>query len=262
MKPASDIISRPILTEKASGLAEANKYVFEILPGADRAQVKTAIEASFKVTVQKVNILIRKGKLRREWLGRDKALLNGLLIHQEGLDIEGIGADLAIGETKAPAQERPKGHTPASAHQNGLTAHLFKTRETRFLMEHEALRVLLHDGANSHEGDIFAHIIQCLKARRHDHIHAPSQQINLRRRAAAIGDMQNIHARHLFEQFSGKMKRGARAGTGESIAPWVRARLADQFRHAIGREIQPGDQQIGQLPQPANIRKIARHIEG
>ena len=30
MKPASEIISRPILTEKASGLAEANKYVFEV----------------------------------------------------------------------------------------------------------------------------------------------------------------------------------------------------------------------------------------
>ena len=69
MKPASDIISRPILTEKASGLAEANKYVFEIRPGADRAEVKTAIEASFKVTVQKVNILIRKGKVRRSRLG-------------------------------------------------------------------------------------------------------------------------------------------------------------------------------------------------
>jgi large subunit ribosomal protein L23 len=69
MKPASDIISRPILTEKASGLAEANKYVFEILPGADRAQVKTAIEAAFKVTVQKVNILVRKGKVRRSRLG-------------------------------------------------------------------------------------------------------------------------------------------------------------------------------------------------
>ena len=69
MKPASEIISRPILTEKASGLAEANKYVIEILPGADRAQVKTAIEAAFKVTVQKVNILIRKGKVRRSRLG-------------------------------------------------------------------------------------------------------------------------------------------------------------------------------------------------
>jgi large subunit ribosomal protein L23 len=69
MKPASEIISRPILTEKASGLAEANKYVFEILPGADRVQVKTAIEANFKVTVLKVNILIRKGKVRRSRLG-------------------------------------------------------------------------------------------------------------------------------------------------------------------------------------------------
>ena len=69
MKPASDIISRPILTEKASGLAEANKYVFEILPGADRNQVKSAIEANFKVTVTKVNILIRKGKVRRSRLG-------------------------------------------------------------------------------------------------------------------------------------------------------------------------------------------------
>jgi large subunit ribosomal protein L23 len=69
MKPASDIISRPILTEKASGLAEANKYVFEILPGADRVQVKAAIEANFKVTVTKVNILIRKGKVRRSRLG-------------------------------------------------------------------------------------------------------------------------------------------------------------------------------------------------
>ena len=71
MKPASEIISRPILTEKASGLAEANKYVFEVLPGADRAQIKKAVEANFKVTVEKINILIRKGKLRRSRLSGD-----------------------------------------------------------------------------------------------------------------------------------------------------------------------------------------------
>jgi large subunit ribosomal protein L23 len=69
MKPASAIISRPVLTEKASGLAEVNKYVFEVLPGADRAQIKAAIEASFKVAVVKINILIRKGKVRRSRLG-------------------------------------------------------------------------------------------------------------------------------------------------------------------------------------------------
>ncbi|MGA0134587.1 MAG: 50S ribosomal protein L23 [Opitutales bacterium] len=69
MKPASEIISRPVLTEKASGLAEANKYVFEVLPGADRRQIKAAVEASFKVTVEKVNVLVRKGKVRRSRLG-------------------------------------------------------------------------------------------------------------------------------------------------------------------------------------------------
>lgn len=69
MKLASAIISRPIFTEKAAVLGEANKYVFEILPGADRAQVKAAIEAAYKVTVLKVNILVRKGKVRRSRLG-------------------------------------------------------------------------------------------------------------------------------------------------------------------------------------------------
>ncbi|MFM8903680.1 MAG: 50S ribosomal protein L23, partial [Verrucomicrobiota bacterium] len=69
MKPASEIISRPILTEKASGLAEANNYVFEVLPGADRRQIKAAVEAAFKVTVEKVNVLVRKGKVRRSRLG-------------------------------------------------------------------------------------------------------------------------------------------------------------------------------------------------
>ena len=67
MKPASDIISRPILTEKASGLAEANKYVFEILPGADRAQVKTAID------------LFSTPEHRPEYVARLAAALDGLM---------------------------------------------------------------------------------------------------------------------------------------------------------------------------------------
>jgi large subunit ribosomal protein L23 len=68
MKPASQVIARPILTEKATGLATEGRYVFEILDGADRRQVKLAVEAAFKVSVTKVNILIRKGKVRRSRL--------------------------------------------------------------------------------------------------------------------------------------------------------------------------------------------------
>jgi large subunit ribosomal protein L23 len=68
MKPASQVIARPVLTEKATGLATEGRYVFDLLPGADRRQVKAAVEAAFKVTVTKVNILIRKGKVRRSRL--------------------------------------------------------------------------------------------------------------------------------------------------------------------------------------------------
>jgi large subunit ribosomal protein L23 len=68
MKPASQVIARPVLTEKATGLATQGRYVFDLLPGADRRQVKAAVEAAFKVTVTKVNILIRKGKVRRSRL--------------------------------------------------------------------------------------------------------------------------------------------------------------------------------------------------
>ena len=68
MKPASQVLARPVLTEKATGLATEGRYVFDLVPGADRRQVKAAVEAAFKVTVTKVNILIRKGKVRRSRL--------------------------------------------------------------------------------------------------------------------------------------------------------------------------------------------------
>lgn len=68
MKPASQVIARPVLTEKATALASEGRYVFDLFPGADRRQVKAAVEAAFKVTVTKVNILIRKGKVRRSRL--------------------------------------------------------------------------------------------------------------------------------------------------------------------------------------------------
>ena len=60
-----DIIKRPIITEKSSVMGELNKYVFEILPGADKAQVKKAVQEIFGVKVTKVNMLNVKGKTKR-----------------------------------------------------------------------------------------------------------------------------------------------------------------------------------------------------
>ncbi len=62
MKPAYSVIKRPLVSEKTATFAENNKYVFEIYSSADRKEVAAAVEAQFKVTVTRVNILNVKGK--------------------------------------------------------------------------------------------------------------------------------------------------------------------------------------------------------
>lgn len=64
MKPAHSVIKRPLVSEKTAAFAEDNKYVFEIYSGADRKEVAAAVQALFKVTVTRVNILNVKGKCK------------------------------------------------------------------------------------------------------------------------------------------------------------------------------------------------------
>ena len=60
------ILRRPIVTEKTTrGMEYQNAYVFEVSPGANKIEVRRAIEELFDVKVAKVNIRNRKGKLKR-----------------------------------------------------------------------------------------------------------------------------------------------------------------------------------------------------
>jgi large subunit ribosomal protein L23 len=62
----SDIIKRPIaLTEKAARLKEANKVVFEVALGANKIQIRNAVESLFNVKVIDVNTLVQRGKPKR-----------------------------------------------------------------------------------------------------------------------------------------------------------------------------------------------------
>lgn len=66
MLEARDIIKKPLVTEKSTYLQDAlNQYVFLVHPAANRLQVKGAIEELFKVKVEKVRTMVRKGKPRR-----------------------------------------------------------------------------------------------------------------------------------------------------------------------------------------------------
>ena len=61
-----DVIKRPIVTEKAVGKKEAERTLcFEVLPEANKAQIKAAVETLFKVKVADVRTGNQVGKLRR-----------------------------------------------------------------------------------------------------------------------------------------------------------------------------------------------------
>ena len=66
MKNPHDIILRPVLTEKAyDGLAD-KRYVFEVAIGANKIEIKQAVEAAFGVKVESVNTLRTLGKIKRQ----------------------------------------------------------------------------------------------------------------------------------------------------------------------------------------------------
>lgn len=61
-----EIIRRPIVTEKGVGKKEAeNTLCFEVAGGANKTQVKQAVEKLFKVKVAEVRTMNIEGKLRR-----------------------------------------------------------------------------------------------------------------------------------------------------------------------------------------------------
>ena len=57
-----DVILSPVITEKATQVSEANQVIFKVAPGANKTDIKAAVESLFNVKVKAVNTLVRKGK--------------------------------------------------------------------------------------------------------------------------------------------------------------------------------------------------------
>ncbi len=63
-----EILRRPLITEKSTVLQAQGKYAFEVARGANKPEIKQAVEKAFKVEVTAINVVIVPGKRRR--LGR------------------------------------------------------------------------------------------------------------------------------------------------------------------------------------------------
>jgi large subunit ribosomal protein L23 len=60
------VIKRPIITEKAVGKKEDERTLcFEVAAGANKEQIRVAVEKIFNVKVAEVRTVLNAGKLRR-----------------------------------------------------------------------------------------------------------------------------------------------------------------------------------------------------
>lgn len=84
------VLVGPVISEKASIAAEqANQVVFKVAKDADKREIKKAVEALFKVTVESVRVLNRKGKTKRTryGLGKQSDVKKAYVRLAEGQDI-------------------------------------------------------------------------------------------------------------------------------------------------------------------------------
>lgn len=72
---AGRVITRPYMTEKAAMLAEAGKYIFVVAKTATKNEVVKAVQATFGVTVTRVNMI--NAPERKVRLGRHEGQIPG-----------------------------------------------------------------------------------------------------------------------------------------------------------------------------------------
>ena len=64
---AYDIILKPVITERSMAGTADKKYTFEVAIGANKTEIKGAIEAIFDgVKVESVNTMRTQGKIKRQ----------------------------------------------------------------------------------------------------------------------------------------------------------------------------------------------------
>ena len=90
MKNAYEVIKRPLITEKTTTLIEERKYTFEVMAGANRIEVKQAIEKAFDVKVVDVNIINVRRKERRvgKYEGLRPAVRKAIVTLAEGQKLD------------------------------------------------------------------------------------------------------------------------------------------------------------------------------
>ncbi|MAA65747.1 MAG: 50S ribosomal protein L23 [Alteromonadaceae bacterium] len=89
------VLLGPHVSEKASLVAESNQVVFRVASDATKPEVKRAVEQLFNVKVEGVQILNRKGKLKRtvRGFGKRDDIRKAYVRLAEGQDIDFVDVE-------------------------------------------------------------------------------------------------------------------------------------------------------------------------
>ena len=85
------VILAPVVTEKATFVADKNQQVvFRVVADATKPEIKAAVELLFKVQVESVQVLNRKGKVKRfgRFVGRRRSERKAYVALKEGQEID------------------------------------------------------------------------------------------------------------------------------------------------------------------------------
>ena len=86
---ASQVIIRPVVSEKSYVLASADKYTFRVHPAAHKTQIRQAVEELFDVNVVEVRTMSVKSKPKRRGFtsGRTRTWKKAVVQVREGQSI-------------------------------------------------------------------------------------------------------------------------------------------------------------------------------
>jgi large subunit ribosomal protein L23 len=91
------VLKRPLLTEKSSQLADKGQYVFEVIPSANKIEIRKAVESRYNVGVTGVRTIAIKPKQKVQLtkrgyvLGKTAARKKAIVTVKEGQRIDVIG---------------------------------------------------------------------------------------------------------------------------------------------------------------------------
>lgn len=88
------VLVAPHISEKSTQVADANRqYVFRVLPDANKAEIKGAVELMLNVKVESVQVLNVKGKNKRfgQIQGRRSGWKKAYVKLEAGQDIDFLG---------------------------------------------------------------------------------------------------------------------------------------------------------------------------